>query len=232
MSRRVAGPAVNLTIWMLASAPAWIVGGSLLALLNPLRPTDLFEGPIWAVSIKLTYWINWLLFLVNLAPASPFDGVRVYRALLWPAFDYRNSVAIVARAAQFLAVGVCLLGWLGHEFLDVEGFPAWVPLSMAALFLFFAGRHDLARLDDPDMDDDLFSYDFSQGYTSLERRTDRPKRRIGRLRGWFERRRRERRRRQFELERDEERQVDEILGRLHEAGLARSTPRNARCSNA
>jgi Zn-dependent protease len=221
----LAGPAVNLVVWMFFMAPVAIAGGSPLGLLNPLRPTDLFDGPMWAVGIKLTYWINWLLFLVNMAPASPLDGVRIYRALLWPAFDYRNSVAIVARGAQFLAIAVCLVGWLGHDFLDSAAMPAWVPLSMAGLFLFFGGRQDLARLDDPDIDDDLFSYDFSQGYTSLERRADRPRRRVGRLRGWLERRRRERRRRQMELERDEERQVDEILGRLHETGIDALDPK-------
>jgi len=222
----LAGPAVNLAVVVVLSAPVYIVGGSLLGLSNPLRPVDLFDGPAWAVAVKLTYWINWLLVLVNAAPVSPCDGVRVYRALLWPAFDYRNSVAIVARAAQILAVTLCLVGWLGHEYLDSELAPAWVPLGLATICLFFGARQDLARLEDPDVDDDLFNYDFSQGYTSLERRMDRPKQRAaGRVRGWLERRRRARERRRLELERDEERQVDEILARLHETGMNALSPK-------
>jgi hypothetical protein len=97
---------------------------------------------------------------------------------------------------------------------------------LATICLFFGARQDLARLEDPDVDDDLFNYDFSQGYTSLERRMDRPKQRAaGRVRGWLERRRRARERRRLELERDEERQVDEILARLHETGMNALSPK-------
>jgi Zn-dependent protease len=218
----LAGPAVNLAVLLLFGAPVVIAGGSLLSLwnlLNPLRPVDLFDGPVWAVGVKLTFYINWVLILINAAPAAPCDGVRIYRALLWPAFDYRNSVAIVARSAQLLALALCLGSWLGHEYLDSELAPAWVPLGVATIYLMFSARQEMARLDDPDVDDDLFSYDFSQGYTSLERRMDRPRQRMGRMRGWIERRRREREKRRLELEREEERQVDAILARLHETGM-------------
>jgi Zn-dependent protease len=221
----LAGPAVNVVIWLLAGPLVMLAGGSLLGLLNPLRPIELFDGPIWAVSVKLVYWINWLLLLANALPAAPLDGVRIYRALLWPACDYRNAVTIVARAAQLLAIGFCLAGWFGQDWLDTATVPAMAPCGLLALFLFFSARQDLARLEDPELDDDLFSYDFSQGYTSLESGADRPRRRAGGLRGWLERRRRERQQRQLEVERDEERQVDDILARLHEIGIDSVTPK-------
>jgi Zn-dependent protease len=210
-----AGPTVNFVLWLMTGPLVVMVGGSLLGLLSPLHPQGLFEGGHWAVGVKLLFWINGLLVLVNFAPAFPLDGLRIFRSLAWLMLDYQRAVLYIARAAQGLGIGLCVVAWLGHDLAD----PAWVPLALMALFLGFSAKQELSRLEEQNLDDDMFNYDFSQGYTSLERHYDGPKRKPGKLRSWIERRRDERRQRQADLERDEERQVDEILARLHEKGL-------------
>ena len=63
-------------------------------------------------------------------------------------------------------------------------------------------------------------YDFSQGYTSLERSTQSlDEKAQSPISQWLEQRRQARQRREEQQEADEERRVDEILARLHEHGL-------------
>jgi Zn-dependent protease len=215
LATAVAGPLVNLLLWLLTGPLVLMLGGSLSGLLSPLHPQGLFEGGTWAVGVKLVFWINGLLLLINLAPACTLDGLRIFRSLAWLSLDYQRAVLVVARAAQALAIVLCMVAWLSHEAAD----PAWLPPTLMAIFLAFSAKQELSRLEEQNLDDDLFSYDFSQGYTSLERHYDGPKGKAGKLRSWIERRRDQRRQRQADLERDEERQVDEILVRLHEKGL-------------
>jgi stage IV sporulation protein FB len=215
----VAGPLVSLIIWLLAGPLVVMSGGNLLALLSPLHPHGLFDGDPWTVGIKLAFWINGSLALINVLPAYSLDGLRVLRAVAWLSLDYQRGILVAARGAQMLAIVCCLLTWTSHDALDGSLLPTWVPLALLAIWLAFTGKQELSRLDEQNLDEELFSYDFSQGYTSLERHYDGPKRKAGRIRGWLERRRDERRKRQADLERDEERQVDEILARLHEKGL-------------
>jgi hypothetical protein len=206
---------------VLAMAPVLILfGDGFAGLLNPLQPDNVIEGSPWLVAAKLTFWLNWLLIVVNLLPAFPMDGGAALRALLWPAFDYRTAALVVTRVAKVSALGLCLIAWLLRDAFAPAAIPAWVPLVVFALFVFFGAQQEAARLEEQDDDDDLYSYDFSQGYTSLERNAEVTRRSgPGALRRWLDARREARRRRQRMVEQDEERQVDEILARLHETGM-------------
>lgn len=219
LAASISGPLVSFVIWLLAGPLVVMAGGNLSGLLSPLHPSGLFDGDSWAVAIKLVFWINGLLALLNVLPAQSLDGLRVLRAAAWLSLDYQRGILVAGRGAQLLAIACCILTWVSHETLDGSLLPSWVPLALLAIWLWFTGKQELSRLDEQNLDEELFSYDFSQGYTSLERHYDGPKRKTGRIRGWLERRRDERRKRQADLERDEERQVDEILARLHEKGL-------------
>ena len=93
-------------------------------------------------------------------------------------------------------------------------------LVVLGLVLFFAARGEVGRAQDAQEDEWAFGYDFSQGYTSLERNTSHPARpRAGPLRQWIDRRRAARQRRQREIEQADEQRVDSILARLHETGM-------------
>ena len=73
--------------------------------------------------------------------------------------------------------------------------------------------------------DQPFGYDFSQGYTSLERTTrEDSEESSSAITRWMEQRREARQRRQQEIEAEDERQVDSILARLHDVGIEGLSP--------
>jgi stage IV sporulation protein FB len=220
----LAGPVVNMVLMLLAAPPLLASGQDLLGLFVPLAPAALTEGPAWIVGFKLVFWINWLLVLVNLLPAFPFDTGRMLRCLLWSQFDYRTAVYWVTRSAMVTAVGMCGVAWWLRDSYPTALVPAWVPLVLFAIFLFFGAQQEEARLEQGSLEDDFYSYDFSQGYTSLERDMNRNRAAgPGPIRRWLATRRIERRRKQQALERDEEQQVDAILARLHDTGISALT---------
>lgn len=216
----LAGPVVNLAIMLLVLPAILVARLELINLLSPLRPVGLLDGAWWAVALKLTFWFNWVMLLVNMLPAFPFDGARVLRDLLWPALDYRGATVVAVRTTKLTAVGACVLAWLVSDVQSAAHLPAWVPLLLFAVFVFHSGSAEAARLEEADWEEELFSYDFSQGYTSLERAIDPPRKPAGSpVRRWLENRREIRRRKRRFQEQEEERQVDQILVRLHESGL-------------
>jgi hypothetical protein len=124
-----------------------------------------------------------------------------------------------------VAVGLCILAWLVHDPSSSAVVPAWLPLGLLAILLFFSAKQEAAKLEDQELDEELFAYDFSQGYTSLEPTPDAPHAGgLRRLRRWFKERGEHRQRQQRMLEQDDDRRVDEILARLHECGLTGLTP--------
>ncbi len=102
--------------------------------------------------------------------------------------------------------------------------PAWLPLNILTLYLIFVARWEFAHGDEEDREGDLLGYDFSQGYTSLERGQEHPRRRPGPLRRWLDQRREQKQNRAREIEAEEERRVDEILARVKDVGMDAITP--------
>ena len=216
----LAGPAVNALLMILVAPFLLIAGQDVLGLFVPLAPERLIEGPPFVVVLKLVFWINWLLLLVNLLPAFPFDGGRAIRSLLWSQFDYQTAVYWVSRTAMVAAAGICILAWWMKDSYTTAMVPVWVPLLLFAIFLWFGAQQEVFRYENGGSEDDFFGYDFSQGYTSLERESQRHRHAgPGPIRRWIEARRETRRRRQAAIEREDEQQVDSILARLHEGGI-------------
>ena len=223
----LAGPMVNFVIWLTVAPLLFLLSDhSLMGLLSPLAPQNLVEGTPLVIGLKLTFWLNWVLVLVNLLPTFPFDGSGALRAILWPAIGYRDAVVWVSRTAKIIALGFCVIAWwtYGRELAGLEAevtlVPSWVPLVLMAIFLFFSANHDVTKLDRAELDEELFGYDFSQGYTSLQRGEEvSPDEREGLLERWRKRRREGKEQARQEKESTEERRVDEILDRLHKVGM-------------
>ena len=104
---------------------------------HPLSPHGLRSGGTWVVALKLTFWVNWLLVLVNLIPAFPLDGGRVLRSLLRRWLDHRTAGQMVTLAGKVAAVMLCIMAWLSWEDSPSSLLPAWVayPLARHAVVL-------------------------------------------------------------------------------------------------
>jgi stage IV sporulation protein FB len=216
----MAGPAANFVVMTILGPPLLLIGKVNLGtiLLEPLNPTPIFD-PIPAVTVlKLAFWLNWLLVLANLLPAAPLDGGRALRSILWPVMGYRGALRTLSRSGMLVSLVLCLVALLVHEPGQSRLVPIWLPLVLLAVYLYFSARRESQRGDDEVGDDDLFGYDFSQGYTSLERPPTAPRNHRGPLRRWLEQRRQIRQRRLREMEAEEERRVDEVLIRIKQFG--------------
>jgi Zn-dependent protease len=217
----LAGPVVNLLICSMVVPLILSRDHELVGLWHPLDPHGLRTGGSLVVALKLTFWVNWLLVLINMIPAFPLDGGRILRSLLRRWLDYRTAGQVVTWAGKFAAFLLCMLAWYWWDEPTSSLLPAWVACILLAMLFYFSAKQEMARLDESELEDELFNYDFSQGYTSLERHFDRPRRDSGpgTLRRWIAHRQETRLRKQRMIEEEEERRVDEILARLHEAGM-------------
>jgi Zn-dependent protease len=106
----LAGPAVNLGLWLAFDAlarQAWLAG-------VPLLGVPLFE----------LAWVNWVLMVFNLLPAYPLDGGLTLDAWLGRLLGPVWSVRIVAGLGLVVAVGLALYA-----------LPTGIFLLFVALFL-------------------------------------------------------------------------------------------------
>lgn len=217
-----AGPLVNL-LAAAATLPALLIlKRSNWQLINPLLapylPTDaVLPANNLAECLALVFWLNWLLFLVNLLPAFPLDGSRILHAAFWHSLGQRSITLAAVLISQLTGILLLAAAWLVSA---SEFAAAWPLLAVLGIVLFFTARSEALLVLDSHRDDDPLGYDFSQGYTSLERdREGEGKAELGPLGRWLEERRAARQERQRQLEDDEERRMDDILARLHAAGL-------------
>lgn len=227
LSTSLAGPVVNLAICSLtlpllvSLLDGW---SEVVRLLNPLAFPTPDAGFNVQFALRLVFWVNWWLAMVNLLPAFPLDGSRALRAMLWPHLGYRTAVLQVVRAAKVTAIVMWVVAWFvrGREG-DAYSFGS-LALAIFGVFLYFSAKQEAQRLQEHDADDGFLGYDFSQGYTSLERRPAVDTESVGPLRRWLDARREARRVRQQQIEDEEERRMDEVLARLQERGLQNLSP--------
>lgn len=166
------------------------------------------------VLVARFFWLNWFGFLLNvLIIGFPLDGGRMFQALLWPRFGYRQSMqtaifmgflfmfvlAIYALAISKELLVLCLAG-----FIYVSCKQEWIQLETGS-------------------EDSLFGYDFSQGYTSLERDEQpaappRKKKRPNFFQRWLQKRAARKLQREQEREAADELRMDELLDKIARSG--------------
>jgi hypothetical protein len=179
-----------------------------------------WSGETWGISpnapavwLARLFWVNYFLFLINvLLVGFPLDGGRMLQAALWPTLGYRQATL----TAVFAGFGVvCFVGLYA---IVVDS----VLALCLALFIFVSCQRQWVILETGG-EEGLFGYDFSQGYTSLERDQPAPRpatRRVSWWRGWLQRRAARRFQKEMELREEEESRLDELLDKVHRLGQA------------
>ncbi|HEV3259444.1 MAG TPA: site-2 protease family protein, partial [Gemmataceae bacterium] len=219
-----AGPAVNLLICV-ATCLALLFLAHVPPPFNPfwdwMRVEVAAPGPIklfhWDGSEEVVrnlgfiilarlFWVNWILFLFNMVLVGfPMDAGRLLQCVLWPRYGFRRSML----AAIFLGfVTAIILGVIAIVMKKTE-----ILVLCLALFIYFTCRQQYLILEHGS-EDSLFGYDFSQGYTSLEREQPPRRRRPNFLQRWLARRAAHKMQLEMEEREAEERRMDELLEKV------------------
>src|SRR5437588_9833662 len=122
------------------------------------------------------------------------DGGRLFQCILWPRLGFREAtrLAIGAGFVTMLIVGVYAIVINDTLFL------------LLGLFIYVTCRQQFILLETGG-EESLFGYDFSQGYTSLERNQPAARRRPGFVKRWLQKRAALRLQREQESAQSEER---------------------------
>lgn len=113
--------------------------------------------------LMLVVWTNWLLFVINLFPAYPLDGSWILHALLSHGSWSQRMSHYVWQSCWITACVSTLVG------LAIQS--VWlVALSGVLVAVYLRSLCDLGG--EPQEDRGFPQYDFSAGYTSLERSSD------------------------------------------------------------
>lgn len=175
-------------------------------------PAEVIERaalPGWAVWVWRFCWINSWLFLFNmLLPAYPMDAGQLLHAYIWSRTDYRRATIICCYVGYGVAAVLLALTIGFNEFM----------LGGLALFIGMSCYQRLRQ--ELDTERGPFGYDFSQGYTSLERDDPPPvvRQKKNFLRRWLDARKaKKRQHEQEQVSRDDQR-MDDLLDKIAKSG--------------
>lgn len=211
------GPVVNLLLCAI-TLPAVLWSGQLAESLNPIKlPLVDLSNSLGQAMLLLIFSINWLLFLINLIPVIPLDGGKVLQLILSRRFD-ETVVHMVLLNVSFWIGGLGMVIGLCSSI-------AWV-VFFSALLLMLNLLEFATTTRQETFDESTFGYDFSQGYTSLERSSSQlSEKKSGFIQRWRKKRKIQKEIREREKNRDVEKQLDLLLHKVHEFGLEALTPK-------
>ncbi len=198
----------------LAEASAGLIGPLKLFAWSGAETYHVLQAP-GGVLLAWLFWVNYLLALLNLVLIGyPMDGGRILQAILWRYVGYRQAM-LTAVFAGFVTMFV-----VGLFAIAMDSTIAF----MLATMIFLCCRHEYVVLETGG-EEGLFGYDFSQGYTSLEREQGAaapgtaPRRRANWWQRWQQRRAARRMQQDLEVREAEERRMDELLEKVQRDGI-------------
>jgi Zn-dependent protease len=224
------GPAVNVVICAICVVLlATVVDPAVQPMWNPftaypyrwhengmMRFTDwdgnyIMVKSLGTIVVSRLFYVNWILLLINvLLVAYPLDGGRMFQALLWWLRDSYRSAMHVAVVVGFLFMFV----------VGIFSLAANEVFALGLAMIIFAGCRQQWILLETGGEESLFGYDFSQGYTSLERDQPPPprKRRPNFWQRWLQGRAARKLQRELETRKAEEKRMDELLEKIQREG--------------
>ncbi|MCP4189916.1 MAG: hypothetical protein GY768_04740 [Planctomycetaceae bacterium] len=219
-----AGPLINLGICLIVAIWLALRGNlDLVGLMYPLSPQALEVGDGLSVVLKMAFWVNWLLVLVNLIPAFPFDGGQALKAALFcrsPGMDRQFASLTVARVAKLTALGLLIAAWFVRNENPNNVVQTWFALVLLAIFVYFSARKTENTAESIASDEGSPDYDFSPDFSNVESTSPHCSTNTATspLIAWWQRRQQQRQSRKLQQNFIEDDQVDLILSRLHESG--------------
>jgi stage IV sporulation protein FB len=176
----------------------------------PVVHAQVDRMPDWALWTARFFWLNWFLFLINvLIPAFPLDGGRLFQCFIWSRSDYRNGTTIACYAGYGVAALLFIISLWSTDPM----------LGFMCIFIFFSCYRQLMMLEIGE-GESFMGYDFSQGYTSLEKDNPPPHKpkKPGVIKRWLAARRAKRLQREAEQRAADEARLDELLDKVHRLG--------------
>jgi Zn-dependent protease len=187
---------------------------------NPAVTVSLRQLTGGVNGLAMFFWVNWVLFLFNIVlVAFPMDGGRLLQCFVWwRTGDYRQgtSVAVTAGFVVSLILVVIGLGW-NEALMLALGLFVYVSCAQQ--------RHVLEH----GIEEAPFGYDFSQGYTSLEKADAPPKpKRPNFVQRWMRLRAAKKAAKLAEQREYEDRRMDELLEKIQREGAPSLTDEERR----
>ncbi|HEY6352319.1 MAG TPA: site-2 protease family protein [Candidatus Angelobacter sp.] len=136
----LAGPLVNVVL----------AAGSGLVLLALWPKMDLWSKP-WISSTALArsfFWTNAFLFALNLLPAFPLDGGRLFRSRLARKMEYQQATRRAITVGNIFAAAFMLLGGIFSPWLMLLGFFMFLAAQMEERSVVFQSVVETVRMED------------------------------------------------------------------------------------
>lgn len=229
----ISGPAVNLLLCIFAAAvlsifglmpsfnPFWnVISPAQAGLFSFAESKMVTDLPGVAVLMARIFTLNWVLFLFNmLLPAFPMDCGRIVQCALWNHVGFHQATRIVLRISKIAAV-VLILVALVFVTDDSDAIAMMMLFSVAVFIIVVCTQQEFLMETGALGEEGIFGYDFSQGYTSLERDNPQPRRQRKKnfVQRWLQQKAERKRQREDQQRQEEERRVDELLAKVQQGG--------------
>ena len=223
-----AGPVVNLALCAVTLPAVLFSNREILSVIHPLEvPAVVLTNASFTILLQsilvLTFVINWKLLIINLLPVYPLDGGRMLQSWLANRMGNEAGNSVYSKIGLVLGVLMLVLGL----FIDA----IWVVVVGALLLVMNLYESFQLRMGDS-YDESFMGYDFSQGYTSLERTDEEvPVKRVGALTRWRQKRQVEKRQKEIQKQQEVEVEMDQILQKVHDNGIESLTSAERRQLN-
>lgn len=173
---------------------------------------------VWTARV---FWLSWFGLLFNVfLPAYPLDGGRMLQAIVWARTDsFQQGTKIAVYGGFVTAVIMILISFMNSEaMLLALGIFIWVCSAQQYYTVVIGGEES------------ALGYDFSQGYTSLEKDEPPPPKvkKPSLINRWLQARRDRRAMREAERRASDEARLDELLIKIQQTGKGSLTDEERR----